>query len=169
MSQFTEAIVRAARAEIGVHEDGDTNTGARVNEYKSATRLPPAEGWPWCAAFVCWVVREALRASGTAKETSTFHRPTTAGAWDLIRWSLAQDASTQTLRRLGRDIEPGDIIVYEFSHCGIAVSACDDTGHFLTVEGNTSVGDGGSQCDGGGVHQRTRRSNQAKARIRFTV
>jgi hypothetical protein len=168
MSQFTEALVRIVRAEIGVHEDGESNTGARVNEYKSTTRLPAYENWPWCAAFVDWGVYRALLASDIP-QTATFRRPTTAGAWDLIRWSLAQDGTTKTMRRPGRDIQPGDIVVYEFSHCGIAVSTCDDTGHFLAVEGNTSAGVDGSQRNGGGVHQRTRRSNQVKARIRFTV
>lgn len=168
MTPFVETLIRIARAEIGVREDGDTNTGLRVNEYKSATRLPPTENWPWCAAFVGWCVARAMSATDVS-QTATFRRPSTAGAWDLIRWSLAQDGTTQTKRRPGRDIQPGDIVVFEFSHCGIAVSACDDTGHFLTVEGNTSAGDGGSQRDGGGVHQRTRRSNQVRARIRFTV
>lgn len=168
MSKFTESLIRIARAEIGVHEDGDTNTGARVNEYKSSTRLSPYENWAWCAAFVVWCIYRALIAAHI-RQTAAFRRPTTAGAWDLIRWSLAQDASTDTLRNPGRDIQPGDIVVYEFSHCGIVVSECDETGHFLAVEGNTSVGDSGSQRDGGGVHQRTRRSHMVKARIRFTV
>lgn len=161
-------IVRIATAEIGVHEDGDTNTGERCNEYKSATRLPPEESWKWCAAFVDWVVMKALKSCGVT-ETATFRRPTTAGAWDLILWSLAQDSTTQTRRNPWRDIAPGDLIVFNFHHCGIAVSGCDYTGHFKTVEGNTSSGESGSQRDGGGVHQRLRRSSQVKARIRFMV
>ena len=168
MSKLTASIVRFAKAEIGVHEDGDSNTGKRVNEYKSATRLNPYESWPWCAAFIDWVLYRAF-IDADIEQDAAFRRPTTAGAWDLIRWSLAQDKRTQTLRNPGRDIQPGDLIVYEFSHCGIAVSSCDETGHFLAVEGNTSVGTAGSQRDGGGVHQRTRRSNQVKARIRFMI
>ena len=168
MSKFTETLVRIATLEIGVVEEGTTNTGKRVNEYKAATKLPPAEEWPWCAAFICWLVKQALTATGTP-ETATFRRPTTAAAWGLELWSLAQDNSTRTKRRPHRDIEAGDIIVFSFSHCGIAVSAPDDTGHFQTIEGNTSKGDGGSQRDGGGVHMRWRRTTQVRSRIRFEV
>lgn len=168
MSKLAKEIVRIATGEIGVHEDGDSNTGKRVNEYKAATNLPPKESWPWCAAFVDWVVMWAMQNTATP-ETLKFRRPTTAGAWALILWSLAQDKSTQTKRNPHRDILPGDIIVFNFSHCGIAVSDCDDTGHFQTIEGNTSKGDGGSQRDGGGVHKRWRRSSQVRARIRFTI
>ncbi len=161
-------LVRIASQEIGVHEDGDSNTGQRVNLYKAATNLPPAESWPWCAAFVGWCVREAMVSAGLSK-TATFARPRTAGAWDLIRWSLAQDNSTKTIRDPGKDIRPGDIIVFNFHHCGIATSTATESGFFVTTEGNTSPGDGGSQRDGGGVHSRRRHSSQVKAVIRFTV
>ena len=168
MSQFTDEIIRIAKAEIGVHEDGDSNTGKRVNQYKAATNLSSTESWAWCAAFVDWCVMWALQ-NCAIPETLKFRRPTTAGAWDLITWSLAQDASTATTRNPMRDIQPGDLIIFNFHHCAIATSTCDETGHFQTIEGNTSVGDSGSQRDGGGVHARWRRSSQVKARIRFTV
>jgi hypothetical protein len=161
-------LVRIANREIGVHEDGDSNTGQRVNLYKAATNLPAAESWPWCAAFICWIVREAMIAAGVAT-TATFDRPRTASAWDLIRWSLAQDASTKTIRDPGKDIRPGDLIIFTFSHCGLATSAPTSSGFFTSTEGNTSPGDGGSQRDGGGVHSRRRHISQVKAVIRFTV
>lgn len=161
-------ITRIAAAEIGVVETKTTNCGPRVNEFKAATVLPPAEEWPWCAAFICWVVREALKAAGVP-ETATFKRPTTASAWGLENWSLQQDNSTWTKTKPFRDILPGDLIIFNFSHCGIAVSECDETGFFQTIEGNTSIGDSGSQRDGGGVHRRWRRSSQVRSRIRFRV
>lgn len=97
MSKLATELVRIARGEIGVEEIDATNCGIRVNEYKAATNLPPDEPWPWCAAFVCWCVREAAKAAGV-KFTETFRRPTTAGAWALETWSLAQDASTWTAK-----------------------------------------------------------------------
>ena len=150
-----------ALGEVGTEEVNGSNCGVRVNEYKAATNLPPGESWPWCAAFVDWCVRQAM-----AGGTYTFQRPTTAGAWDLINWSLAQDDSTQTKRSPGQDIEPGDIIVYTFSHCGIAVGPPDEDGYFSTVEGNTDTA--GSR-EGGGVFRKTRKTSQVKARIRLTV
>jgi len=166
--KLASEIVRIASAEIGVEEVGTTNCGPQVNFYKSATNLPHTEEWPWCAAFICWVVREAMKAAGV-KETESFRRPTTASAWGLESWSLRQDRSTWTVKKPFRDIMPGDLIIFNFSHCGIAISECDETGFFQTVEGNTSSGDAGSQRDGGGVHRRWRRSFQVRSRVRFRV
>ncbi len=158
------AIVDIARCEVGTEEVNSTNCGPRVNEYKAATTLPPKESWPWCAAFVCWVVREAMQATGV-QATATFKRPTTASAWDFINWSLRQDDSTQTKRDPADDTRPGDIVVFKFSHIGIAVEA-PDGGYVGTIEGNT---DGEGSREGGAVLHKRRRLSQIKARIRFTV
>jgi hypothetical protein len=168
---LASTLVAVARREIGTHEDGTSNCGLRVNAYKRATTLADQadENWPWCAAFICWVVYEAMRAAGV-KETETFHRPKTAAAFGLIGWSLDQDKTTQTRRTLKPEsIQAGDLLVFKFSHCGIATGPVDPDGMIPTIEGNTSPGDGGSQRDGGGVHPRKRRLSQVKARIRFTV
>lgn len=166
--KLAPAIVRIATAEIGVEEIAGTNCGPRVNQYKAATNLPPAESWPWCAAFVCWVVREALRATGTP-ETKTFERPTTAGALDLENWSLRQDSSTQTRIPVRGDVQPGDIITFKFStggHTGFAVSAPDKNGNFYSIEGNT---DQAGSREGGGVFRKRRNISQLHGRIRFTI
>lgn len=158
------SIVDIARCEVGTEEVNGTNCGPKVNEYKAATNLQPAESWPWCAAFVCWVVREAMRATGV-QETAGFHRPTTAGAWNFINWSLRQDSSTQTKRDPADDIRPGDIVVFKFSHIGIAVES-PEGGYVGTIEGNT---DGDGSREGGAVLHKRRKLSQIKARIRFTV
>lgn len=159
--KLAEKIVTIAQKELGVSEVDGTNCGPRVNEYKAATYLPPDQPWPWCAAFVCWVVREAMKGG-----TYTFKRPTTAGAWDLERWSLAQDASTQTRRNPQRDIQPGDIVIYKFSHVGFAASGVDAKGNFKAYEGNT---DGDGSREGGAVLRKTRNVSKVKTRIRFTA
>jgi len=156
-----EKLVDLARREIGVEEIDGTNCGPRVNQYKAATNLPPKEAWPWCAAFVCWLVREAMKGG-----TYTFQRPTTAGAWAFEAWSRAQDASAQTKKPHAGDIKPGDIIVFTFSHIGLAISAADRNGFVQTIEGNT---DAAGSREGGGVYQKTRRLSQIRSRIRFTV
>lgn len=163
------AIVKIASAEIGTEEVKGSNCGPRVNQYKAATNLDPKEAWPWCAAFVCWVVREALKATGV-KETATFKRPTTAGALDLENWSLRQDDSTQTrVPPRKADLLPGDIITFKFQtggHTGFAVSAPDKNGDFYSVEGNT---DQAGSREGGGVFRKRRNVSQLHGRIRFTV
>jgi len=159
-------IVEIAKNEIGVEEIDGTNKGVRVNEYKAATNLPPNESWPWCAAFVDWVVREAMKIGVAKGERYTFKRPTTAGAWALEKWSLAQDSSTWTKKPHRGDILPGDIIIFKFSHVGFAISKPDKNGNLLTCEGNT---DSAGSREGGGVFRKQRNVSQIRSRIRFRV
>lgn len=159
------AIPDIAKAEIGVEEIDGTNCGPRVNEYKAATWLDPEKGWPWCAAFVCWVVREAAKAANV-EFTDTFKRPQTAGAWDMENWSRKQDRSTWTLKPHRGDIEAGDIVVFTFSHIGFALSSPDRNGFVQTVEGNT---DSSGSREGGGVFEKFRNQNKIRSRIRFRV
>jgi hypothetical protein len=164
-AKLPSAIIKVATAEIGVTEVNGTNCGPRVNEYKAATVLPAKESWPWCAAFVCWVVREAAARAGVPF-TNTFKRPTTAGAYAFEPWSLAQDDSTWTKKPHRGDIEPGDIVIFTFSHIGIAVSRPDRNGYVLTVEGNT---DGAGSREGGAVLRKSRHVSKIRSRIRFRV
>lgn len=163
--KLSEALVQIAAKEVGVTEVNGSNCGPRVDEYKAATWLNPKVGWPWCAAFVCWCVREALTLSGV-KETKTFKRPRTAGAWDFENWSLAQDNSTNTRKPHKNDIQAGDIVIFTFSHIGIAVSAPDKNGNVRTIEGNSNKA--GSR-EGGAVVIQKRHLSKIRSRIRFTI
>lgn len=163
--KLSEALVQVASAEIGVQEVNGTNCGPRVDEYKAATWLNPKVGWPWCAAFVCWCVREAMTLTGV-KETKTFKRPRTAGAWDFENWSLAQDGTTNTKKPHRGDILPGDIVIFTFSHIGIATSSPDKNGNVRTIEGNSNKA--GSR-EGGSVVVQKRHLSKIRSRIRITV
>ena len=165
MSNFIDHFIRITKAEIGTEEVNGSNCGPRVNEYKAATWLPADKPWPWCAAFVCWCVREAMKAA-SIHQTATFKRPRTAGAWDFENWSLAQDSTTWTKKPHRGDIQPGDIVVFKFSHIGIAISAPDKNGNVQTVEGNT---DKAGSREGGGVYRKTRNVSQIRSRIRFRL
>lgn len=154
-------LVQLAKKEVGVEEIDGTNCGPRVNQYKAATNLPPKEAWPWCAAFIDWLVREAMKGG-----TYTFKRPTTAGAWDLENWSLKQDNSTNTRKPSKYDIAAGDIVVFKFSHVGLAIGAPDGDGNVPTIEGNT---DKAGSREGGGVFKKLRHVSKIRSRIRFTV
>lgn len=162
--KLSEAIVEIATAEIGVEEINGTNSGKRVKEYQSATDLG-GTGWPWCAAFVCWVVWDALVKCGV-KETKTFKRPKSAGAWAMEAWSLAQDNTTSTKKPHRDDIIAGDIVIFKFSHIGFAISAPDKNGFVTTIEGNT---DGAGSREGGAVLRKKRHASKIRSRIRFMI
>lgn len=156
-------LVELAKGEVGVEEIDGTNCGPRVNEYKAATNLPPKESWAWCAAFICWLVWQAMVRSGA---NYTFKRPTTAGAWNFENWSQAQDNSTWTKKPHRGDIAPGDIVVFKFSHIGLAISKPDKNGYLITIEGNT---DKTGSREGGAVWRKRRHISEIRSRIRFTV
>jgi hypothetical protein len=170
-AKLPSKIVEIAIAEIGNSEVNGTNKGAEISKYFLADNYDPNgskegdDGYAWCAAFVCWVVREAMK-SARIKETATFKRPTTAGAWAFETWSLAQDNSTQTKKPHRGDIQAGDIVVFKFSHVGIAVGKPDKNGYVMTVEGNSNKA--GSR-DGGSVVLQRRLVSSIRSRIRFTV
>jgi hypothetical protein len=163
--KLSEAILIVARQEVGVTEDGTSNRGKRVDEYQRATWLEEKDWGAWCAAFVCWVVREAM-VMAKIKETDGFKRPQTGRAYDMEKWSLAQDSSTATRKPCGADIRPADIIVFTFSHTGFALTAPDEDGWLVTIEGNSNAK--GSRT-GGMVCIGHRHISQIRSRIRFTI
>lgn len=158
---LSDHIKAVALAEVGVREE-TVNCGKRVNEYKACTALNPKVGWYWCAAFVDWVIREAMKRDG---RKFIFKPPTTAAAYGFDEWSLAQDDSTKTYRK-----HPGAAVgifsLRSISHCGIAISAPDASGHFETVEGNTN---GSGSRNGDGVYRKRRLVADVRDFIRFTV
>ena len=66
--KLSESIVQTALAEVGTKELGKSNRGPRIDEYQRATWLKPGDWGAWCASFVCWVIREAMKAENI-KET----------------------------------------------------------------------------------------------------
>ena len=155
-----QKMVLLAREEIGVSEVDGSNCGPRVDEYKAATWLDPDKGWPWCAAFICWLVREAIEG-----EDVKFKRPRTAGAWDFENWAKQQVANGVDLRKpTNEDIKAGDIVVFTFSHIGIAVKDIDSKGYVTTIEGNTN---GAGSREGGSVLEKKRHVSKIRSRIRI--
>jgi len=165
MKTLSEHIREVATEEIGTKEIGYTNTGKRVGQYQAATSLG-GTGWAWCAAFICFVVREAMaRWEKEHGSKLTFARPKTAAAYGFDEWSLVQDRSTKTRRsHTGEAI--GIFSLHSTSHCGIAISAPTKAGNFQTIEGNTNAK--GSR-DGGCVMIRTRNVKDVRDWVTFTV
>ena len=161
--EFATLIAATAEAEIGVSEEGGNNIGERVNTYKAATWLDPEKPWAWCAAFVCYCVKQAL----LKQHIQAFTRPRTAGAWDLeTGWASGKYGQVPGARIIRKPslARRGDIVVYTFSHCGIVTAPFSD-GYITAVEGNTNRA--GSR-EGDGVFKKYRSSSKIRSLIRIT-
>lgn len=162
--------VQLALSMVGRHESPlGSNSGPLIQEFFDSDDYKPGRldaGYPWCAAFVDRIVQLAM---AKAAIPFTFARPRTPSAFGLAEWSRAQDASTNT-KDYPKEVKAGDIIIFEWSHCGFAVTDSDDKGYFETVEGNTNVAgsrEGTHVLHKKGVSERNLRG--VRNRIRFTV
>jgi len=132
-------IITVARSQLGYVETGTNHT-------KYWAELDPKmQGQPWCAGFASWVFKHAgapLPAMG--KPYGFVYVPS---AMAYARAHGLWDAS-------GR-YAPGDVVCYGGgAHTGIIVT--DNGSTMVTIEGNTSSGESGSQTNGGMVALRHR-------------
>ena len=158
-----DKLLEVAKSEFkkGVKETS-RNRGPELAKYWTSTDY--ADGMedrqPWCAAFMCWVFQMAMLG-----RAFTFKRPTSARVFDWIEWSKEQDASTKTIMHPDHVLE-GDIVIYNFSHIGIAT--CDSkAGHFDAIEGNTDDEGGREGIEVG--HKKNRSVSDVRAVIRLMV
>ena len=149
-------IVEIASAQVGVREADENNTGPEIVMFQGATWLDPA-GWPWCAAFTAWVLREACR----DLELNDVAVCPDASAYGWEKWGRKHG---WTLLPEDAPCEPGDFVTYDFSHIGIVIA---DKGEFIaTIEGNTN-GKGERDSEfGDGVWMKERRRELVKTFIR---
>ncbi len=161
-----------AAAEIGVREVGGNNRGPKIVEYQSATWLKPA-AWPWCAAFICWVVKQwvvdpDVRATLKLRNDREVEvwRPKTAGAFDFARW--AKEKNVPVLRRTSRALA-GDLAILDFSHIGIVIrDQTEGSEQIITVEGNTNSKGERDSTSGDGVWRKIRPITLVRSYIRIT-
>lgn len=166
----TAKLAEIAIREVGVREVGGNNCGPRVREYQAATWLEPGP-WPWCAAFVAWCVREWLRNHVTADDPllggarASEWRPRTGGAFDLENWARKAKA---TLLGPKTSVRPGDLVVYDMSHCGIIVASAHAGSLFVeAVEGNTGLTGLRDSSAGDGVFRKKRDRKMVRSLIRL--
>ena len=132
-------LVQIARSQIGTEEDPQhQNVGSSIKKYQDSTSLG-GQGWPWCAAFVDWCVQQFA-----PEDAKIAHVPRTAAAFGLIDWANNNhfDVFNPPGSSGGSAPQSGDIVVYEFSHCGIVSKPGDDNHDFYAIEGNTNPGGG---------------------------
>lgn len=137
-----EALLREAASEVGYRE-----SPAGSNKTKFATEAGHSNGAPWCASFCVAMARRVA----IVLPSESAYTPSMAAAFKKEnRWNTNAP-------------QPGDFVFFDFpdavhriQHVGI-VEHVNLDGTLVTIEGNTSSGDHGSQHNGGGVYRRNRR------------
>ena len=163
-----ERLVAIARKDVGKMETS-RNHGPAIEKFWTATSY--LDGYhdrqPYCAAAVCYWVREWLRdpevAMAFKKLPSVIEdwRCKSAKAFSWIDWAHSKgvlvmgDSMTHTLHT-------GDIMVFDMSHIGIVF---DDYGtRVKTIEANTGATGG---RDGDGIFERDRPREVPRSFIRL--
>lgn len=166
---MTQQLAEIALSQVGVKEVGGNNRGAKIRTYQSSTNLSPG-AWPWCAAFLCYILEEWLKDPGSVfwldlKKTSpATWRPKTAAAFGFLKW--AQDRPhTTTIYPETATPKPGDLVIFDFSHCGIVTGTKGS--RILTVEGNTNGRGTRDSESGDGVWAKSRPASLVRSYIRI--
>lgn len=166
---MNQRLIDIARKEVGVIEEGGNNNGKRIREYQAATELKPA-AWPWCAAWVDWIIREWLKDAEVLRwlnlkvMTPEQWRPKTALAYGFKNWAQARPNTTIILDE-SHPAKAGDIVTFDFSHVGIVVS--EENGSITTLEANTNGRGERDSESGDGVWQKVRKKNLVRNFIRI--
>lgn len=167
----TAKLAEIAKSQVGTLEEGGNNRGPMVREYQAATYLAPGD-WPWCAAFVCWCIREWLAGGALAESLDTparvaGWRPRTPRAFGFEAWAKERGLPILPKRAA---VKPGDIVVFDMSHVGIAVhGAGAGSLSIQTVEGNTGVVGLRDSASGDGVFRKNRPRTMVRSIIRVVA
>ncbi len=180
MESLVRKLIEIANSQIGSHEEGGNNKGPQVVKYQKATWLEPG-AWPWCMAFVAWIVQQwlrdkAVRAFFGIKDDAAAEkwRPRTAAAFGAEDWAMSRGL---TVLRPPALAKAGDIIIFDFNgpaagggHIGFVVQDQEKPGdHIHTIEGNTGALGLRDAPTGDGVFTKERNTTQVKALVRMVA
>lgn len=164
-SSIADLVLHLAIADLGIRETEGKNRGPGIAKYWEATSYK--DGYknrePYCAAAVCYWVREACHGRKVP-----FDLPTSARAFDFLRWPGQNLNLGLIYLNKNADLLPGDIVVWEFSHVSVLEHAAPrGTTAIRTVDANTSPDSGDNE--GGGVYRRTRQRTLVRGVARITA
>ena len=116
-----DRVVALAMQELGVREvPMGSNSGQRVRQYQAATFLG-GTGWPWCAAFVCWLWERA----GHPLPYKT------ASAYGLLNWARGAGWVVPS-----RQLTPGDPVVFNVGSGHVGTFSHWKGDSIYTIDGN---------------------------------
>ena len=138
-------VLSVAQGELGVTESPRGSNNVKYNTW--FYRKEVSGNYPWCMAFVQWVIAQA---GGKAPVRTASCGSLMRGAKKAGEWVTGE-------------YQAGDVLIYdlpggaETDHCGICES-CDGS-TVTAIEGNTSVSDA---SNGGEVRRMTRKVSLVK-------
>jgi len=163
-------LIDIARRDVGQLETS-RNHGPAIAKFWPATSYP--EGYanrePYCAAAACYWVSEWLRDPEVLGALRMTHgeaqawRCKSPAAYGWIKWAKERGLLVMG-DSLANTLHTGDIVVYDFSHLGIAFDDYQD--RIKAIEANT--GDPSKdQRDGDGIFEKDRPREIARGFIRL--
>ena len=144
MQSIFPAHLDTAFTYITTQDDGH-NRGETVELFLASVGLPP--GNPWCAAFVGYCLEQANATYPAVRSGLARH------------YLTSSSVSYQRVTRENMRLDHGAIVGWKrgntiFGHVGFVIEWQGRCG--TTIEGNTTMGAGGNQFNGGGVWIRER-------------
>lgn len=145
MSLLSNAVIAEAKRYLGVIEvPKNSNRGLCIDYWVREAGLDPAGAFPWCAAFVGQIGRQALGYRWPV--------PRTASVAAIAAWAAAKGI-TSTVGAGGDLFVLWNAGLNRFAHIGVVTNYNVTTNEYDTIEGNTN-GDGSRE--GFGVFARHR-------------
>lgn len=158
-----EKLVAIAKSRVGNTYETSKNQGPGIAELWSATTFPGGYNAraPWCAAFTSWCVQQTgVLPDNIRPKSATAFRGGGYESWARLNPSVAKLITNP------RTINAGDLVIFSFSHIGVASTNSDSNGSFKSVEGNTNAA--GSR-EGNGVYEKTRYIKSVRSVAAFII
>lgn len=172
-----QAIIADVAEEFVGKTEVTANRAPWIKELWEATNYPSGmdNREPYCSSGVTFCIKEADRLSDKIKLRVPPYFPAVA-QWK--GWS--EDPNTGCLVFKYSSYRPiekpqrGDIVIFDFSHCGIVrdkpyTPTSSGVTFIPTIEFNTGPGNAGSQRDGEGVFKRERSYNLCSYFFRIPI
>lgn len=171
-------LVDVAKKYTWVRETKDNNIGKEIQMFQTATWLQPA-AWAWCAAFGCFVLREALQNQEYFKYINSRYynaenyekwRCKDASAFGWIKWAknLQPKHKDRIILNETDTAKRNDIVIYDFSHFAFVIENQIKPQYTLhTIEGNTNPKTAQRDGTADGVYEMFRKPVLVKNYIRL--
>ena len=156
-------MVAIAKSRVGNTFETSVNQGPGIAELWSATNYPGGYNAraPWCAAFTSWCVQQTgvLPDDIRPKSASAFK----GGGYES--WAQSNPSIAKLIVN-PRTINAGDLVIFSYSHIGIASTNSDANGSFKCIDGNTYAPGGGGA---NGVYEKTKTLKNVRSVAAFII